>query len=72
MTFSEEWKQFSTARIGLHRFGGSISTKEVLKFRLDHARARDAVLLSPNFSKLLEQLGVLGKPKKLTNFVYGE
>ncbi|EMY59946.1 ethanolamine ammonia-lyase subunit EutC [Leptospira terpstrae] len=65
MTFSEEWKQFSTARIGLHRFGGSISTKEVLKFRLDHARARDAVLLSPNFSKLLEQLGVLGKPKKL-------
>lgn len=65
MTFLDEWKQFSNARIGLHRFGGSISTKEVLRFRLDHARARDAVLLSPNFLKLLEDLETLGKPKKL-------
>ncbi|EOQ97611.1 ethanolamine ammonia-lyase, light subunit [Leptospira wolbachii serovar Codice str. CDC] len=64
MAFLEEWKQFSNARIGLHRFGGSISTKEVLKFRLDHARAKDAVLLSPNFFKLLEDLETLGKPKK--------
>ncbi|TGL45635.1 ethanolamine ammonia-lyase subunit EutC [Leptospira perdikensis] len=65
MTFLDEWKQFSNARIGLTRFGGSISTKEVLRFRLDHARARDAVLLSPNFIQLQEDLGVLGKPKKI-------
>ncbi|TGM61481.1 ethanolamine ammonia-lyase subunit EutC [Leptospira vanthielii] len=65
MTFLEEWKQFSNARIGLPRSGGSISTKEVLKFRLDHARARDAVLLSPNFFKLLDDLETLGKPKNL-------
>lgn len=69
MTFLDEWKQFSNARIGLERFGGSISTKEVLRFRLDHARARDAVLLSPNFPKLLEELGDLGKPKNLPSIL---
>ncbi|MCW7493576.1 ethanolamine ammonia-lyase subunit EutC [Leptospira sp. 2 VSF19] len=65
MTFLEEWKQFSQARIGLTRTGGSISTKDMLRFRLDHARARDAVLLSPDFAKLLKDLEVLGKPFSL-------
>ncbi|PJZ84247.1 ethanolamine ammonia-lyase subunit EutC [Leptospira harrisiae] len=65
MTFLEEWKQYSQARIGLDRTGGSISTKDMLKFRLDHARARDAVLLNPDFSSLLENLKALGKGKNL-------
>ncbi|TGL87158.1 ethanolamine ammonia-lyase subunit EutC [Leptospira congkakensis] len=69
MTFLEEWKQFSNARIGLSRFGGSLSTKDVLRFRLDHARARDAVLLSPNFLKLIQEIDVLGKPKNLSSLL---
>lgn len=65
MTFLEEWKKFSQARIGLNRSGSSISTKDMLRFRLDHARARDAVLLSPNFPRLLEKLITIGERKKL-------
>ncbi|TGL52246.1 ethanolamine ammonia-lyase subunit EutC [Leptospira meyeri] len=65
MTFLEEWKQFSQARIGLNRTGCSIATKDMLKFRLDHARARDAVLLSPDFLGLLENLNFLGKEKNI-------
>lgn len=65
MTFFEEWKLLTQARIGLARSGGSISTKDMLRFRLDHARARDAVLLSPDFAKLLKELEDLGKPKSI-------
>ncbi|MCW7468143.1 ethanolamine ammonia-lyase subunit EutC [Leptospira kanakyensis] len=69
MTFLDEWKQFSNARIGLSRFGSSISTKETLRFRLDHARARDAVLLNPDYLKLVKEMENLGNPKNLSSML---
>jgi ethanolamine ammonia-lyase small subunit len=39
-------QHLTEARIGLPRAGSSLSTQEVLRFDLDHARARDAVHLS--------------------------
>lgn len=41
----EMLQELTAARLGLMRAGSSVATREVLKFDLDHARARDAVHL---------------------------
>ncbi len=45
-------KAFTAARVGLDQRGSSLSTKELLRFDLDHARARDAVHLELDPSSL--------------------
>lgn len=49
-------KHLTEARIGLKRAGSSLASNEVLKFDLDHARARDAVHLAFQPQALAEAL----------------
>jgi ethanolamine ammonia-lyase small subunit len=53
-------KEWTQARIGLHRVGSSLSTRDVLQFRLAHAQARDAVHSPWNVLELKNQLNQLG------------
>ncbi len=49
-------KELTPARIGLVRAGSSISTHDMLRFDLDHARARDAVHLPFDSANIASQL----------------
>jgi ethanolamine ammonia-lyase small subunit len=51
-----ELKKFTTARVGLSTSGVSLSTEEVLAFRLAHARAVDAVWVEWNATSIQEKL----------------
>jgi ethanolamine ammonia-lyase small subunit len=54
----DKYKSFTAARIGLQRSGGSICTDELLKFRYDHAKARDAVWADCNWDKIISEISV--------------
>ena len=49
-------KQYTHARIALGRAGHSVSTKELLDFRMAHSRARDSVWREVDFQQLQEDL----------------
>ncbi|MCB1138739.1 MAG: ethanolamine ammonia-lyase subunit EutC [Leptospiraceae bacterium] len=60
----QEWsklREYTAARIALGRTGGSQKTSDLLRFQLDHARARDAIhgsMDSPGLAKELQRLGL--------------
>ena len=55
-------KQWTSARVGTGRTGGSSPHRELLRFRLDHARARDAVHAPFDPGSLGTELAPLGHP----------
>jgi ethanolamine ammonia-lyase small subunit len=65
---SNNWeflKVYTDARISLGRAGSSIPTKELLKFQLAHASARDAVYSKLNTDILQKEIKLLNKESLL-------
>lgn len=63
MSESDPWARLARltpARIGLGRAGAALPTAEVLRFALDHARARDAVHAALDTDALEAALAALG------------
>jgi ethanolamine ammonia-lyase small subunit len=56
----DELRKLTPARVALGRAGASLTTKALLDFTLDHARARDAVHASFDTAGLVASLGALG------------
>lgn len=52
----EKLKQYTDSRIALGRVGCSVPTKPLLKFQLDHAEAKDAVLQGLDVESLIVKL----------------
>lgn len=61
------FKSFTDARIALGRAGGGLPTQEWLKFRKDHAFAKDAVWTELNTFDLAHNLEALGLQHLLLN-----
>ncbi|PQO33023.1 ethanolamine ammonia-lyase subunit EutC [Blastopirellula marina] len=57
----EKYRAFTQARIGMGRTGSSVTTKQMLAFRTDHALASDAVWADLNVDKLQAELADLGQ-----------
>lgn len=56
LDFRKKASEYTQARIALAYSGGSISTKDLLKFRFDHAEAKDAVLTECDWSEIQSSL----------------
>jgi len=55
-------RRYTEARIGLGRTGASLPTREVLKFSMAHAQARDAVRTAMDWRGVEQGLDALGLP----------
>jgi ethanolamine ammonia-lyase small subunit len=53
-------RRFTEARIGLGRAGAALPIREVLKFSMAHAQARDAVTTPLDWASIAEGLAALG------------
>jgi ethanolamine ammonia-lyase small subunit len=65
VTDEDAWstlKRFTDARIGLGRSGSAVPTREVLKFALAHALARDAVTTVTDWAAVEAEFKDLGLP----------
>lgn len=58
----KKYRSFTNARIALGRAGGSLTTSEMLSFRMDHALAKDAVWSEVNWDMLRSELAPLNHP----------
>lgn len=56
----DKLRNLSQARIMLGRAGASLPTKHLLQFRFDHARARDAVYASIDYTSIAQRIEKLG------------
>ncbi|MCV9388434.1 ethanolamine ammonia-lyase subunit EutC [Reichenbachiella ulvae] len=61
----EKYRNFTNARIALGRTGGSLTTSEMLSFRMDHALARDAVWSEVDWESMQSVLTPLNQPMHL-------